>query len=118
MLNTARDLGAMRAAPRRPMLAAALAVGALASPGSPPLSDLSWPCAHNKGADETAVPHGALANGGDSVPATMLPLTAGGAACLDGSPYGFYFVPSASSSKWTISFEGGGWCYNETYCAE
>ena len=32
-------------------------------------------------------------------------------ACLDGSPYGFYFNPSKSgkSTKWTISIEGGGW---------
>ena len=31
-------------------------------------------------------------------------------ACLDGSPYGFYFSPSQKgSTKWTISINGGGW---------
>ena len=40
-------------------------------------------------------------------------------ACLDGSPYGPYFRPSATNStKWTVSIEGGGWCYNETLCYE
>ena len=39
------------------------------------------------------------------------------AACLDGSPYGFYFVPSTkNSTKWTISINGGGWCYDEVDC--
>ena len=34
-----------------------------------------------------------------------------GAACLDGSAYGFYFVPSSlGSSRWTLEFDGGGWC--------
>lgn len=38
-------------------------------------------------------------------------------ACLDGSPYGFYFVPSTTGSeKWTISINGGGWCYDEIDC--
>ena len=36
-----------------------------------------------------------------------------------GSPYGFYFVPSASgkSTAWTLYEEGGGWCYDEDDCA-
>ena len=39
-------------------------------------------------------------------------------ACLDGSRYGFYFRPSATNStKWTISINGGGWCYDEIDCA-
>ena len=39
------------------------------------------------------------------------------AACLDGSPYGFYFVPSTTgSTKWTVSINGGGWCYDEVDC--
>jgi len=39
------------------------------------------------------------------------------AACLDGSPYAFYFVNGSSdNSKWTITIQGGGWCYNETGC--
>ena len=39
-------------------------------------------------------------------------------ATLDGSPYGVFFSPSQSgrSTKWTISIEGGGWCYNEASC--
>lgn len=38
-------------------------------------------------------------------------------ACLDGSPYGFYFVPSSTgSTKWTLSIDGGGWCYDEVDC--
>jgi len=46
----------------------------------------------------------------------FLPLDTG-AACLDGSPYAFYFVKgSANSTKWSISIQGGGWCYNETGC--
>ena len=46
----------------------------------------------------------------------MLPLSTG-AACLDGSPYGFYLNPSRSkSSKWVISIQGGGWCANEGDC--
>jgi hypothetical protein len=54
-----------------------------------------------------------------SAPLTLLPQDAGdeSPACLDGSPYGFYFTPSKSgSTKWTISIEGGGWCYDEEGC--
>lgn len=50
---------------------------------------------------------------------TLLPQDAGESspACLDGSPFGFYFAPSAfGSTKWTISIEGGGWCYDEQSC--
>jgi hypothetical protein len=33
-----------------------------------------------------------------------------GPACLDGTPYGFYFQPSTTgSTKWTVSIDGGGW---------
>ena len=49
-----------------------------------------------------------------SAPLTLLPQDEGdeSPACLDGSPYGFYFSPSKTGSKkWTISIEGGGWCY-------
>ena len=52
-------------------------------------------------------------------PLTLLPQDKGdeSPACLDGSPYGFYFRPSATkSTKWTISIEGGGWCYDEAAC--
>ena len=54
-----------------------------------------------------------------SAPLTLLPQDEGdeSPACLDGSPYGFYFSPSKSGSKkWTISIEGGGWCYDEVGC--
>jgi hypothetical protein len=38
-------------------------------------------------------------------------------AALDGSPYGFYFAPTKTgSTQWTISIEGGGWCYDEQLC--
>ena len=48
---------------------------------------------------------------------TFLPLSTE-AACLDGSPYAFYFVKSATgSTKWTIDLESDGWCYNEKQCA-
>ena len=51
-------------------------------------------------------------------PLTLLDLDTG-ARCLDGTPYGFYFVPSKTNSKlWTIDIQGGGWCYNETLCYE
>jgi len=42
-----------------------------------------------------------------------------GAACLDGSPYGFYFRPAKTgSTRWSIFMQGGGWCYNEAECAD
>lgn len=50
---------------------------------------------------------------------TLLPQDEGdlSPASLDGSPYGFYFAPSKTgSTKWTISIEGGGWCYDEIGC--
>ena len=55
------------------------------------------------------------------VPLTLLPQAPGdpeAPATLDGSPYGLYHKPSRSgkSTKWTISIEGGGWCYNEAEC--
>ena len=56
---------------------------------------------------------------GNQAPLTLLPQDNGAAspACLDGSPYGFYFVPSTTgSTQWTISIEGGGWCYDEELC--
>lgn len=54
-----------------------------------------------------------------SAPLVLLPQDNGdeSPACLDGSPYGFYFQPSqTNSTKWTISIEGGGWCYDEDKC--
>ena len=42
-----------------------------------------------------------------------------GAACLNGTPYGFYFRPAKSgSTRWSIFMQGGGWCYDEAGCAE
>eukprot|EP00041_Stephanoeca_diplocostata_P011445 m.189921 g.189921 ORF g.189921 m.189921 type:complete len:414 (+) comp18538_c0_seq5:231-1472(+) len=58
-------------------------------------------------------------NSSVGVPLVLLPQIAGdeSPACLDGSPYGFYFRPSTTgSTKWTISIEGGGWCYDEAEC--
>lgn len=51
---------------------------------------------------------------------TLLSLSTG-AAALDGSPYGFYFVKyegdvSAHRDRWTISIEGGGWCVGVSDC--
>mmetsp|Transcript_126172 Transcript_126172/g.223524 ORF Transcript_126172/g.223524 Transcript_126172/m.223524 type:complete len:439 (+) Transcript_126172:73-1389(+) len=59
------------------------------------------------------------ASSGQDVSITFLPQDKGNEspACLDGSPYGFYFVPSTTgSTKWTISIDGGGWCYDEVSC--
>ena len=57
---------------------------------------------------------------GNAAPLTFLPQDAGGEspACLDGSPYAFYYVPAAnaSSTSWTLNIEGGGWCYDEAHC--
>jgi hypothetical protein len=56
---------------------------------------------------------------GEASTAVMLPQDKGGEspACLDGSAYGFYFVPSKTgSTKWTVSINGGGWCYDEVDC--
>ena len=57
---------------------------------------------------------------GAKVAPTFLPQDAGvlSPAALDGSPYGFYHTPSASgkSTRWTISIQGGGWCYDEVDC--
>ena len=54
------------------------------------------------------------------MPLTLLPQDAGvlSPATLDGSPYGIYYKPSQSgtSTKWTVSIEGGGWCYDEASC--
>jgi len=51
-------------------------------------------------------------------PLTLLPQEEPEApACLDGSPYGFYFRQSSSGSKkWTISLDGGGWCASVPEC--
>eukprot|EP01094_Clydonella_sp_ATCC50884_P014876 TRINITY_DN2544_c0_g1_i1.p1 TRINITY_DN2544_c0_g1~~TRINITY_DN2544_c0_g1_i1.p1 ORF type:complete len:456 (+),score=82.22 TRINITY_DN2544_c0_g1_i1:150-1517(+) len=40
-------------------------------------------------------------------------------ACLDGSPYGFYFSPATDPSHtndWVIYFRGGGWCFTPEDC--
>ena len=47
----------------------------------------------------------------------LLPLSTG-AACLDGSPYAFYIARNRSSTRWTLYFRGGGWCYNESLCED
>lgn len=47
----------------------------------------------------------------------MLP-GAAGAACLDGSPYGFYWQQGAGMDayNWMFYFQGGGWCYDAGDC--
>ena len=50
-----------------------------------------------------------------------------GATCLDGSPYGFYFIEGVVTRKepptmhynesWLLLFEGGGWCWSPEDCA-
>ena len=54
-------------------------------------------------------------------PITWLDRHQGGAACLDGSPYGFYMVPPATrgnTTRWTIQFGGGAWCSDQRSCEE
>lgn len=53
----------------------------------------------------------AAATGHGAVNITLLPMSTG-AAALDGSPYGFFFVKASNPAekRWTISIEGGGWC--------
>ena len=51
---------------------------------------------------------------------TLLPLETG-AAALDGSPYGFYFIKYSGDiaehrNRWTISIQGGGWCVGVEDC--
>jgi len=38
------------------------------------------------------------------------------AVCNDESPAGYYFYEGASTSKWIIYLEGGGFCYDKTSC--
>eukprot|EP01062_Namystynia_karyoxenos_P003806 TRINITY_DN11356_c0_g1_i2.p1 TRINITY_DN11356_c0_g1~~TRINITY_DN11356_c0_g1_i2.p1 ORF type:complete len:394 (+),score=84.21 TRINITY_DN11356_c0_g1_i2:69-1184(+) len=38
------------------------------------------------------------------------------AACLDGSPAGYYARPGSDSSRWILWLQGGGECLNETAC--
>lgn len=42
-----------------------------------------------------------------------------GAACLDGSPPGYWMRPGSAgnSDKWVLHAQGGGWCYDEESCA-
>jgi hypothetical protein len=57
---------------------------------------------------------GSMSHGAVNI--TLLDLSTG-AAALDGSPYGFFFLPSVkNSTQWTISIEGGGWCVGEDNC--
>jgi hypothetical protein len=54
---------------------------------------------------------------GQEGPLVMLPLDTG-AACLDGSAYGFYKINGTNTSKFTISLDGGGWCRDEDDCVD
>eukprot|EP00898_Chlorokybus_atmophyticus_P002121 jgi/Chlat1/290/Chrsp1S03060 len=42
------------------------------------------------------------------------------AACLDGSPPGYYWRKGkgAAAARWIIHLEGGGWCYDLAQCAQ
>ena len=57
----------------------------------------------------------ALCSGRSPVNITLLPMSTG-AAALDGSPYGFFFLGSNTSTQWTISIQGGGWCVGVGDC--
>ena len=51
----------------------------------------------------------------------LVPQGPRGAACLDGSPPGYWMdeaSAASNASKWVIHAQGGGWCWNETECAE
>jgi hypothetical protein len=51
------------------------------------------------------------------LPSTGTPPT--GAACLDGSPIGYYIDLTTNASHvndWQLFFQGGGWCYSEIDC--
>jgi hypothetical protein len=44
--------------------------------------------------------------------------TARGAVCNDGTPSGFYFLPSATGSDvWLLSLDGGFWCWDHPSCS-
>eukprot|EP00039_Didymoeca_costata_P013171 m.196175 g.196175 ORF g.196175 m.196175 type:complete len:428 (-) comp15696_c0_seq2:106-1389(-) len=91
------------------LLAPAYALGAAAPP--PP------PC--NPELYAAQFPVEPLGGNLSQVPLILLPQDKGGdsPACLDGSPYGFYFQKSTTGSKkWTIFIDGGGWCYDEVDC--
>ena len=56
-----------------------------------------------------------------------LPASSGG-VCLDGSPFGFYYMPAVpnprrelehlrNNDSWLLYFEGGGWCFSPEDCA-
>jgi hypothetical protein len=52
------------------------------------------------------------------MPLAMLPLASyPDAVCNDGSPAGFYYRPSNTSSNvWVVHQQGGGWCWDEPSC--
>eukprot|EP00041_Stephanoeca_diplocostata_P011991 m.198822 g.198822 ORF g.198822 m.198822 type:complete len:445 (+) comp18762_c0_seq1:94-1428(+) len=93
------------------VLATALTVSAESKPAAPPAPK----CNPERYAAELAAKEARVG----SVPLTLLPQDRGdeSPACLDGTPYGFFFQPSTTgSTKWTLSIEGGGWCYDEVDC--
>ena len=42
------------------------------------------------------------------------------ARCIDGTPAGYYIRPGSGDgiNKWSIHFEGGGWCYSLSSCIQ
>jgi len=98
-----------------PPVAAVAAVAAAASSAATPDPPVAAPAACNY-SEEDDLPF--FEPGGKSPP-IFLPQDRGtlSPAALDGSPYGFFFQPSASNStKWTVAIQGGGWCYDEVDC--
>lgn len=55
----------------------------------------------------------------DAIPVTWINnAVARNAVCNDGSPSGYYFVPSTTGSTvWVIHMQGGGYCYDNASCA-
>ncbi|KAI4966386.1 hypothetical protein ZWY2020_041093 [Hordeum vulgare] len=43
-----------------------------------------------------------------------------GAACVDGTPPGYHWLPGFwdGSDKWLLHLEGGSWCRNLTWCTQ
>jgi len=51
---------------------------------------------------------------------TLVDQAARGAACLDGSPPGYWMrraTVAADAARWVIHAQGGGWCYDDALCA-
>jgi hypothetical protein len=68
----------------------------------------------------TALASSASPSGGTIGPLVLVPQAPRGAACLDGSPPGYWMSSGAAptnTSRWVIHAQGGGWCWTEEQCA-